>query len=48
MIEGIHIIPVSTDNVITTQRLSTSEMKSFIDELASSDEGTMLADNYLH
>lgn len=42
------MIPVSTDNIITTQRLSASEMESFIDELASSDDGDMLTDNYLH
>lgn len=48
MIEGIHIIPISTDNIITTQRLSANEMGSFIDELASSDDANMLADNYLH
>lgn len=48
MIEGIHIMPVSTDDVITTQNINTTEMDSFIDELASAEEGTMLADNYLH
>lgn len=47
-IEGIHVIPVSTDDVITTQNIKTTEMDSFIDELASADEGSMLSDNYLH
>lgn len=48
MIEGIHIIPVSTDDVLTTQNINTTEMDSFIDELAAADEGSMLEDNYLH
>ena len=47
-IEGIHVIPVSTDNIITTQRLNTNEMESFIDELSAADDGSMLSDNYLH
>lgn len=48
MIEGIHIIPVSTDNVITTQNMDTTEMTSFIDDIAASDDATLLSDNYLH
>lgn len=47
-IEGIHVIPVSTDNIITTQRLKANEMESFIDELSAADDGSMLSDNYLH
>lgn len=48
MIAGIHVIPVEGTNVITTQRLGTSEMSSFIDELGASDDAWMLSDQQLH
>lgn len=45
MIEDIHIIPVATDVVITSKTLSgTTEMDSFIDEMATSEDADMLND----
>ncbi|MCM1107373.1 MAG: methyl-accepting chemotaxis protein [Blautia sp.] len=48
MIEGIHIIPVQSEKVVTTQRLDASEIDSFMDELMESEDAALLADNYVH
>lgn len=48
MIAGIHIIPVDGMNVITTQRLGTSELASFMNEMSASDDAWMLSDSLLH
>lgn len=48
MIEGIHIIPVETDEVLTTQKQDAGSMSSFITEMKSSKDQSLLEDGYLH
>lgn len=49
MIEAIHIIPVKDGVVVTTHNLkSTTELDSFIDGLAASDESFLLDDMWVH
>lgn len=48
MISGIHIIPVESDKVLTTQNMGTGEKDSFIDEMAGSTDAWMFTDSYLH
>lgn len=48
IIDAIHIIPVATDDLITTHNVNTVEMASIIGDIEASDDASMLADNYLH
>lgn len=48
MISGIHIIPESGLSVITTQRLDTNELESFLSGMEASEDAWMLSDNFPH
>lgn len=49
MIEAIHIIPVEDCSVVTTHTMSfTTELGSFIDELAESEDSYLLDDMMVH
>lgn len=49
MIEGIHIIPVDDCSVVTSRTLSfTTELDSFIDEMAESEDSYLLDDTMVH
>lgn len=47
MMEGIHIIPVADNDVITTQK-SEGDISSFMDELADSEDAGMVSDGFVH
>lgn len=48
MIAEIHVIPVEGDEIVTTRNIGTVAKKSFITELAASEDGGLLSDNYVH
>lgn len=48
MIEGIHIIPVEGNDILTTQNLKTASMESFIDEMQESSDKAILEEGHLH
>lgn len=48
MIESIHVIPVRTDDILTTQKQDAGATASFIEEMKDSADGALLADGYLH
>ncbi len=48
MIQALHIIPVSTDKVVTTKRMEAADIPSFMDGLETSEDAWMLADGFVH
>lgn len=48
MIAEIHVIPIEGDEIVTTRNIGTVAEKSFITELAASEDGGLLSDNYVH
>lgn len=47
LIQNIHIIPVDGEAVITTKTLSSSEIDSFIAEIAQSEDSVLLENEYI-
>ncbi|MDD6305197.1 MAG: methyl-accepting chemotaxis protein [Lachnospiraceae bacterium] len=47
MIDGIEIIPIDGDDIVTTRRLDAVSMESFITDMQSSEDGDLITDNFV-
>lgn len=48
MIDGIEIIPVAGDDVVTSRRLSAASIESFIEGMTDSEDASLLSDSFVH
>ncbi len=48
LIENIHIIPITGEEVLTTKKLDSASIDSFISSMESSDDGALLKDGLIH